>query len=306
MHWIPGAVQRAFALRTRFCGNGGIDFVNLTGLVTLIHRNKHLYLRSRRVIGSVVLCSLLLLNIGCAKRAGQDRELPGPDEAWQRIQHLMQRERFFRAQQLLKDFVLNYSGSAMIDSAQFSLGLATFQLEDYVTAAEEFKRVETNYPFSKLGGDAAFYEALCYYKQAPGYQLDQSSTTQALDAFQRFLEEHSGHSLQDSAYKYIGLCRDKLGHKEFAAARLYYDLDEFASAVLYCDGVLSNYYDTQWAHAAQFLKARSFSALKDRVRARQEYQTYLDKYPQGEHAAAARRALSGLPRSAETQSSASQ
>ena len=239
---------------------------------------------------------MLIVAVGCAKRAGE-RALPGAEEAWQKAQNYFQRERYYQAQQLLKDFVLNYSGSTMIDSAQYYLGRTTFELEDYITAAEEFKRVLTNYPFSKLVGDAAYYEARCYYEQAPGYQLDQTFTNQALDAFQRYLEEYTGHALQDSGYHYLAQCRDKLSHKEYAAAQLYYTLSEFASSVLYCDDILANYYDTQWAEPAQFLKARSFDALKDRVRARQEYQTYLEKFPGGRNADAARRALTGLPSS---------
>ncbi len=230
-------------------------------------------------------------------------QLPGAEEAWQKALNYFHHERYFRAQQLLKDFVLNYSGSAQIDSAQFYLGLTTFELDDYLAAAEEFKRVETNYPFSKLVGDAAYYEALCYYTLAPHYQLDQTYMTQALDAFQRFLEEHAGHALQDSAYAYISRCRDQLGHKEFAATKLYFDLGEYASVVLYADYVLSNYYDTRWAPPAQFLKARSFEKLKDYGRARQEFQTYLDKYPNGPAAAAVRRALNRLPQSAQAQNS---
>lgn len=205
-----------------------------------------------------------------------------------------QREKYSRAQQLLKDFVLNYSGSTMVDSAQFYLGRCTFELEDYVTAAEEFKRVVTQYPFSKLVGDAAFWEARSYYQQSPSYPLDQAYTTQALDAFQRFLEENAGHALSDSGYKYIALCREKLSHKEYAAAKLYYDLGEFASAVLYCDGIRENYYDTPWADPAQYLKARCFAALGNRSRALQEYQEYLEKYPAGKHADTARRAVAGL------------
>ena len=248
----------------------------------------------RRRVGVLLLATLLALSIGCGKRA-RDRELPGAEESWQRAQHLFERERYYQAQQLLRDFVLNYPGSIMIDSAQFYLGRATFELEDYLVAAEEFKRVVTNYPFSKLAGDAAYWEARSYFVQAPGYQLDQTQTTQALEAFQRFLEEYPAHSLQASAYDLIAQARDKLGHKEYAAARLYFDLGEYASVVLYADAILANYYDTQWAAPAQFLKARSFDALRDVARARQSYQAYLDKYPQGDRADAARRTLSTLP-----------
>ncbi len=264
-------------------------------------RSTYLTFAARLLFASSLIV-ILALSFGCAKRAS-DRELPGVEESWQKALNLFERERYYQAQQLLRDFVLNYPGSIMIDSAQFYLGRATFELEDYLVAAEEFKRVITNYPFSKLAGDAAYWEARSYYVQAPGYQLDQTFTTQALDAFQRYLEEYPGHVLQDSAYALIARSRDKLAHKEFAAARLYHDLGEYASVVLYADEILANYYDTQWAAPAQFLKARSFDALHDVTRARREYQAYLDKYPQGDRADTARRALAALPPPSEVGSS---
>jgi outer membrane protein assembly factor BamD len=208
--------------------------------------------------------------------------------------NLFHREKYFQTQQLLKDFVLNYSGSPQVDSAQFYLGRCTFELEDNLTAADEFKRVVSQYPFSKLVGDAAYWEARSYFEQSPAYGLDQTCTKQALDAFQRYLEDYAGHALNDSAYQYITQCRNKLARKEYSSAKLYYDLGEYASSVLYGDGILANYYDTQWAEPAQYLKARCFDALGNHTRARQEYETYLEKYPSGKHAGTARRALASL------------
>lgn len=241
----------------------------------------------------LIVALLLAVAAGCAKRA-RNRVLPPQDEAWRKALNFYERERYFQAQQLLRDFVLNYSGSSVVDSAQFYLGRATFELEEYLTAAEEFRRAVAQYPFSRLVGDAAYWEARSYYEQSPSYQLDQTYTSQALDAFQRYLEDYSGHALNDSAYRYIAACRDKLAHKEYAAARLYFDLKEYASAVLYCDGIHANYYDTQWAEPAQYLKARCYDELGNRDRARQEYQVYLEKYPSGRHADVARRFIAAL------------
>ncbi|MBI5059698.1 outer membrane protein assembly factor BamD [candidate division KSB1 bacterium] len=210
------------------------------------------------------------------------------DEAWSRAMDLFRRERYYRAQQILRDITLNYSGSAFIDSAQFYLARTSFEQDDYIIAADEFHRLITQYPFSKLVGDAAYWEGRCYYEQAPSYALDQEYTTKAFDTFQRFLEDNAGHALTDSAYRYITFCREQLAHKEFAAAELYFRLQEYASAALYADIVLSDYYDTSWAESAQYLKARCFASLKDWPRARDESKAYLDRYPTGGRREAAR------------------
>jgi outer membrane protein assembly factor BamD len=218
-------------------------------------------------------------------------ELPGAVDAFHKAMDLYRHEHYQKAQALFKDIVLNYPGSAVIDSAQFYLGMAQFQQENWIGAGDEFRKLVEQYPSSTLGGDAEYFQALCDYRQAPSYQLDQDLTNKAIQGFQRFLEEHPGHALTDSAYHYVGLSREKLAHKEYSAASLYVDLEEYASAILYADVVLSNYYDTDWAGPAQFVKARSYYQLKDWERAKRELQAYLDKYGSGKFAVRAREML---------------
>jgi outer membrane protein assembly factor BamD len=227
----------------------------------------------------------MMVMLGCAKSAR--RELPSAQESWQKALDLFERERYYSAQTLLKDIVLNYSGSSIIDSAQFYLARTSYELRDFIVAAEEFHRTGSLYPSSPLSGHASYYEALCNYQLSPQFALDQEYTNKAFDAFQRFLEDYPNHVLADSAYKYIGLCREKLARKEYAAADLYFTLGEYASAVLYSDQLLTDYYDTSFSESAQFLKSRSYFELKNWTRAKHELDTYLSKYEHGKHRARA-------------------
>jgi outer membrane protein assembly factor BamD len=249
--------------------------------------------RTVSVSSVIVLLLLGVLLSGCAKSIRQT-ELLGPQVSFRKALHLYEREHYFKAQQVLKDIVLNYSGTAVIDSAKFYLGLTYFQLRDYLTAADEFQRLEQRYPQSPVAANAQFYVALSYFKLAPSYALDQEYTTRALDEFQRFLEDYGDHPLQPDAQKYIAECRDQLGRKEYAAALLYFKMNEYASSVLYADVVLADYYDTRWAGAAQFLKAKCFLALKDNARAAEELEKFLTKYPGRKENAMARAALADI------------
>lgn len=240
--------------------------------------------------GIIFFLLAVVLLIGCMKRTAM--EPVGPEESWQRAQNLFERQKYFRAQQSLRDIVLNYPGCAMIDSVQFMLGRCSLEMADYLVATEEFQRLVDKYPTSKLVGDALFYSGKSLYLESPRFQLDQELTNKSLLQFQRFLEEHPAHALTDSGYFYLALCREKLARKEYAAAALYYDLSEYASAVLYADIILSNYYDTPLADPAQFLKCRSYFSLRDWEHAKKELQTYLDKYPEGKFSLRARQMLS--------------
>lgn len=237
--------------------------------------------RTYTLITALLLAAvLLILAGGCAKRGHRLSE-DGVNVDWARAMDLFERERYYRAQQLLKDITLNYSGSAIIDSAYFYLGRCSYELNDYLVAADEFNRVVSRFPSSTLAGDAAFYEALSYYELAPHYSLDQQFTTKAFDVFQRFLEDYSGHALSDSAYAYMAAAREKLALKEYRAAELYYQIGEYASAILYSQALLSNYYDTSMAERAQFLIGRSYYRLKDWKRANEELDNYLRRFPDG-------------------------
>jgi outer membrane protein assembly factor BamD len=239
-----------------------------------------------RGIGLALSALLLLVAIGCAKRV--TTVIPGPEEAWGKAMKLFEREKYLRAQELLRDITLNFPGSGIVDSVQFYIARCSFEMEDYLTAADEFKRALDLYPSSSVAGAAAYYEALSYYRQSPNYQLDQEVTQKAVESFQRFLEDYPKHALSDSGYFYLGQCREKLATKEMAAADLYFKLGEYASAVMGADYVLANYYDTPLADAAQFLKARCFYTLQQWDRARTELQLYLEKYPKGRFAARVR------------------
>ncbi len=223
--------------------------------------------------------------------------------AWQRAQELFNRERYFRAHETLKDITLNYSGSTFVDSVQFLLARASYEMGDYLVAADEFHRLSSQYAFSKLVGDAAYWESRCFFSQAPSYQLDQDYTSRALDGFQRFLEDYPGHSLTDSAYSYLSQSREKLARKQYAAAELYFRLSEYASTILYSDLILANYYDSSYASKAHFLKARAFYKLKDWSSAQVALTAYLKTEPKGRSASHARRMLESVDRQLVTSAS---
>lgn len=231
---------------------------------------------SRRLI--VLLLALLVF--GCAQQTRFISD-KGVEADWERAKDLFARERYYRAQQLLRDITLNYSGSSIIDSAYFYLGLAGFEQADYIVAADDFRRLAQQFPSSPLAAGAAYYESRCQFELTPDYRLDQTYTEQALSGFQRFLEEYSQNEYTDSAYVYLSKCREKLARKQFAGLKLYLKLQEFASVVIYSDAILADYYDTSFADEAAYDKIRALMKLNENVRAQAAIADYNRRFPQG-------------------------
>ncbi|MCB9366957.1 MAG: outer membrane protein assembly factor BamD [Calditrichaeota bacterium] len=238
-----------------------------------------------RILGVTLLLGVLFLGCASKTRFVSDQ---GVEADWARAKSLFERERFYRAQQLLRDITLNYSGSAIIDSAYFYLGLAGYEQEDYVIAADDFRRLVQQFPSSPLAAGAAYYESLCQFEQTPDYRLDQSFTEQAFNGFQRFLEEYPQNAYTDSAYVYLAKCREKLARKEFAALKLYLKLEEYASVVIYSDAILADYYDTSYADEAAFDKIRALHKLEELERTRMAIADYYRRFPSGKYSGAVR------------------
>jgi len=230
-----------------------------------------------RFLTYTFLFSLLL---GCASQTRFVTD-DGADADWQRAKSLFERERYYRAAQLLRDITLNYSGSSFIDSANFYLGRAEFEQGNHLVASDDFRRLVTTFPSSPLAAPAAFYEARCQFELAPDYRLDQTYTEQAFDGFQRFLEDYPQSSYADSAYSYMAKCRDKLAKKVYAALKLYLKVEEYASAVIYSDAILQDYYDSSYADEAAYEKVRSLVKLKEMEKAGAAAKDYRRRFPQG-------------------------
>lgn len=228
----------------------------------------------------ILIALLGLVLLGCSSQTRFLSE-EGVIADWERAKDLFARERYFRAQQLLRDITLNYSGSEIIDSAYFYLARAGFEQRDYIVAADDFRRLVQQFPSSKLASGAAYYESRCYYELAPDFRLDQAYTEQAFSGFQRFLEDYPQSEYADSGYVYISKCRDKLAQKSFAALKLYLKLEEYASTVIYADALLTDYYDTPWAEEAAYDKIRALIKLDETERALAAVTDYQRRFPEG-------------------------
>ncbi len=224
--------------------------------------------------------SIALLVFGCAQQTRFVTD-NGADSDWSRAKNLFERQRYYRAAQLLRDITLNYSGSAFIDSAYLYLGRAGFEQGDYFVASDDFKRLVQQFPSSPMAGAAAFYESRCNYELAPDFRLDQTYTETAFTGFQRFLEDYPQNEYADSAYAYITKCREKLAHKGFAAMKLYLKIEEYASVVIYADALLSDYYDTSWADEAAYDKVRALVKLDENEKAVAAIADYKRRFPTG-------------------------
>ncbi|MBZ0266198.1 outer membrane protein assembly factor BamD [bacterium] len=235
------------------------------------------------------LLAVLIFAVGCGK--GKRAEQLPADVAWKKIMDHYNDGKYLDAVDRLEIFLINYSGSALADSAQYILAESHFEMKEYITAAAEYERTVVQYPQSHLAESALYKLGESFYKLSPKFSLDQTYTNKAINGFQLFIEDFPTSDRVEDAQDKIFELRQKLARKEFRNGRLYSIMKEPTAARIYYQLVMDNYYDTEYAALSQFYIAKTYEQQEDWVAAIEEFNKFLEKY--GDHEKSSD-ALSGL------------
>jgi outer membrane protein assembly factor BamD len=175
--------------------------------------------------------------------------------------------------------VLQYPGNAVVDDAQYYLGMTRFQRSEYVLGAYEFSRLVKNMTASEFVPDAQYMLAECYYQLSPHFSLDQKYTSKAVEEFQAFIDFFPSNEKVPEAERKINELNEKLAHKEFDNARIYEKLDYYRAALNYYTNVFETYHDTRYAPMAMLNKIKLLVERERNSEALAEISKFIKRYP---------------------------
>jgi outer membrane protein assembly factor BamD len=135
---------------------------------------------------------------------------------------------------------------------------------DYTMAHYYFETFLRNYPKSEFVEDITFVSAYCLYKDSPNYLLDQKNTVLAIDELQSFINRYPESPRVEEANGLIDELREKLEKKAYSRAVLYYNMDNFSSAIVAFEVLMKEFPDTKYRAEASFyiLKSNYLYALR--------------------------------------------
>ena len=226
---------------------------------------------------TVLTLFTLLLTISCSSH--KRRGTLSPEEDFHRAMEKFDRGKYLDAMEALTIITLNYSGSSIIDSAQYYLGESHYRMKEYIIAASEFQRLVNQYPSSPLVDEAKYKVGMSYLKLSPGYGLDQEFTYKCIDEFQEFTEYFPQSDLVPEVMESIYKARSKIAKKIFKSGELYFKMRDYESALTYLKSVLDYYYDTDYAPASLLLISESYFKMKQPEQGERALLKLLEKYP---------------------------
>jgi len=167
------------------------------------------------------------------------------------------------------------------EKVEFYLAYCQYNEKTYLLASDQFKTFYETYGRSQFAEEANFMYAYSLFASSPDYSKDQSSSIEAMNAMQVFLNKYPGSQFMNKAIEVISATQEKLEKKGFENARHYVKLKMYKAAVVAFDDFKKNFPDSKYLEEAAYLKVvAEFELAKVSIPTRQleRYSATLDYY----------------------------
>jgi outer membrane protein assembly factor BamD len=203
-----------------------------------------------------------------------------------------ERERYESAAGLFDELMGYYAASDRGEEMHYMFAKSNMKMGKLLTAAYYFRQYAQRYPNGKYLKAARFKVAKCYDLQSNNYELDQDETEKAIEFYNLYLKKYPESELASKAEERISKLRERLAHKAYSHANLFYKMEDYRAAVVTFQNVLSDYPDSKYREEAQyklFMAAVEWADLSVREKqieryreAKEFYHRFIEKYPNSE------------------------
>lgn len=179
------------------------------------------------------------------------------------------------------------------EKVQFYFAYSQFYQAFYLLAAHHFKTFYTTYARSEFAQEARYMEAYSLYTNSPAYNLDQTSSIEAVVAMQNFINRYPTSEFRDDATEVINDIQEKLELKAYENSKLYYRLEYLKASIVAFESFANDYPDSEHNEEIAYLKFLAqfklaeksiFSKQEERYRLANEYYLeFIDLFPNSDY-----------------------
>jgi len=202
-------------------------------------------------------------------------------------------EDYYRATQLFDQIKPIVRGMPEGEKVEFYLGYCQYYQDFYLLASHQFKVFYETYARSEYAQEAQYMYAYSLYANSPAYNLDQTSSYEAIAAMQNFINRYPNSEFRDDATKVIDELQQKLERKGYTNAKQYYKLERYAAAVVAFETFSNDFPDSEYNEEVSYLKFMSqYNYAEKSIRSKQlerfrlandYYIDFIDNYPNSEY-----------------------
>jgi outer membrane protein assembly factor BamD len=215
------------------------------------------------------------------------------DQKYEMAMKLYEKKDYSRALQLFDPLMNTMKATDKSQKLYYCYAYSYYYQKDYTLAAYYFKRYSSNFPNTKEAEECFFMSAYCNFLNAPEYQLDQTSSYDAMKELQLFTNTYPTSKRVSECNDLIDQIRTKLEFKDFKIAKLYYRMEDFTAALTCFNNILKDYTDTPHKEEILFLITKTYYKYAKQsidIKKRERYQKtltaaadLLNQYPQSRY-----------------------
>lgn len=218
----------------------------------------------------------LIIGSGCKSEFERIRTSGDPALLLDKANAYFEAEEYLKAQTLFELVISSYRGREEAELISFRYAYTYYHLEQYILGAYYFKNFAETFGASRYREEAEFMAAYSNYQLSPVYRLDQSYSLQAIEGFQEFVNQYPNSERVGECNRLIDEMRLKLEVKDYEAAMLYFDLQQYQAAIRSFENVLIEYPDTYRAEDIRFQIIRSAFLLAQNSFVEKQEERYSD------------------------------
>jgi len=246
----------------------------------------------RKTVTCLIISILTLITFSCSKyqkiQKSQDFGLK-----YEKAMEYYDKEDYFRALSLFDQVIPFYRGTEEAEEIAYKYAYAYYNQGENIMASYYFDRFAKTYPRSERAQECGYMSAYCKYLESPRYELDQTTTREAINELQLFINNYPYSDSVERCNSLIDELREKIQKKEFEIAKLYLKMDKYEAAVTSFEILLNDYPDTDFREDAMFYTIKSYyyyaskSVKSKRVERYREatdiYNKFIAQYPDSKH-----------------------
>ncbi|MCL3780588.1 outer membrane protein assembly factor BamD [Prolixibacteraceae bacterium JC049] len=241
----------------------------------------------------ILISGLLLLLVAACGDYNKVLQSTDTEYKYKKAVDYYKTKEYAKAIGLFTDLVRIYRGTSKADDIYYYFAKSHMGQRDYLMAGHFFKNLVKEYPRSDYAEESQYMIGYCFYLDSPKPRLDQTTSQQAIDALQFFINIYPSSSRVEEARRIIDELKDKLVYKSYLSGKLYFDLGQYKAAVISLNNSLKEYPQTKYREELSFMLLEAKYRLginsveEKRVErlnmALDEYFAFADEFPKSKY-----------------------
>lgn len=163
---------------------------------------------------------------------------------YEKAKEYFNRKEYNKCILLLETILPYYRSTKEGEKINFFYAFSEYAMGNYLSASYRFKDLYETYPFGHYADSSLFLYAVSLYELSPPVDLDQSSSSSAIEALQLFVTRFPNNSKVEDANKYMDELMAKLELRDYNTAKLYYKIQDYRAAAWSLKKFLEKYPST--------------------------------------------------------------